>query len=185
MSERNSEKSELRQRLLAERRALATELRSTWDQAIANRISTLLLKHPQQTLAVYWPICGEPDLREAYAGWSAAGFRLALPVVIDKQMPLKFVSWTPGEELRKDAMGVAVPASGITVQPDVLLLPCVGFNRQRVRLGYGGGYYDRTLEGADRPLAIGVAYSFGRSEFASEGHDVALDYVVTEREVIE
>jgi 5-formyltetrahydrofolate cyclo-ligase len=185
MPDKNVEKSELRRRLLAERRALATELRTAWDQAIANRISMLLQERPSRSLAVYWPICGEPDLRDAYADWHAAGMRLALPVVIDKQTPLKFVSWTPGEELQKDAMGVAVPENGQIVQPDSLLLPCVGFNGQRVRLGYGGGLYDRTLEGPDRPLAIGVAYFFSHAEFASEAHDVALDCIVTECAVIE
>jgi 5,10-methenyltetrahydrofolate synthetase len=63
-----------------------------------------------------------------------------------------------------------------------VLLPCVGFNGQRMRLGYGGGFYDRTLAAVPRPLALGVAYSCARADFAGEAHDIALDAIFTERE---
>ncbi len=82
-------------------------------------------------------------------------------------------------------MGVQVPAaSSAEVAPELLLIPCVGFNQERFRLGYGGGFYDRTLAARPRPRAIGVAYECSRAEFSVEAHDIALDAVVTEAGII-
>lgn len=82
----------------------------------------------------------------------------------------------------KDSVGVAIPASGEEVQPDALLIPCVGFNEQRYRLGYGGGFYDRTLAQAGRPVTVGIAYESARTRFDADAHDVPLDYLITEKE---
>jgi 5-formyltetrahydrofolate cyclo-ligase len=91
------------------------------------------------------------------------------------------VEWQPGEELAKDQFGVPVPDRQRAIpQPDVVLVPCVGFNAQRFRLGYGAGFYDRTLARMPRPLALGIAYDCGLAEFESNGHDVALDFILTE-----
>jgi 5-formyltetrahydrofolate cyclo-ligase len=68
----------------------------------------------------------------------------------------------------------------VIVQPQALLIPCVGFNRQRMRLGYGGGYYDRTLAASPRPLAIGIAYRGSLATFAADPYDIALDAIITE-----
>ena len=78
-------------------------------------------------------------------------------------------------------MGIAVPAPPRTVvQPQALLVPCVGFNADRIRLGYGGGFYDRTLENMPRPLTIGIGYACAQADFDAAPHDVALDMIVTE-----
>ena len=107
--------------------------------------------------------------------------RLALPVVLERHAALGFAEWVPGEAMLADRMGVAVPAALRMVErPPALLIPCLGFNAGRYRLGYGGGFYDRTLEAQPRPLTVGVAYACQEAQFASAPHDVALDLVVTE-----
>lgn len=183
MAEKKNSKFRLRQALIEKRQGIDPDSRTAWDAAIARQTAVLLANVSAQVLGIYWPIRGEPDLRAAYEQWAARGMHFALPTVIDKNAPLKFVSWAPGEALVKDAMGVMVPAAGATIEPDALLLPCVGFNAARLRLGYGGGLYDRTLAAATRPLAIGLAYACTQADFDAEAHDVALDWIVTEQAV--
>lgn len=175
------DKNYLRRDLLAQRQALAPALREAWNAAIGKHLRHLLERQPAQSIGIFWPMRSEPDLRQIFDKWSAAGVQLALPVVIDPNCPLKFLAWAPGDALFKDAMGVWVPAaSSREVAPELLLVPCVGYNRDRFRLGYGGGFYDRTLAASPRPRAIGVAYACSRADFAVERHDIALDAVVTE-----
>lgn len=174
-------KSRLRQDLLAQRQALVPAVRAEWDASIGKNLSCLLQAQPAQAIGVFWPMRSEPDLRELFVEWAAAGVQLALPVVIDPDLPLKFLAWAPGDALAKDGMGVWVPASAArVVVPELLLVPCVGYNRARYRLGYGGGFYDRTLAAAPRPRAIGIAYACARADFAVQAHDIALDAIVTE-----
>jgi 5,10-methenyltetrahydrofolate synthetase len=86
----------------------------------------------------------------------------------------------------KDAYGVMVPQDvSEIVTPDALLVPCVGFNAANYRLGYGGGFYDRTLAVSSRPLAVGIAYACCRAEFTGDVHDIALDDVITEASPLE
>lgn len=175
------EKASLRKALLATRRALPEAVRTQWDAAIAQRLLAWCATENIAELAVYWPLHGEPDLHAAYAELAARGVALSLPVVLEKQAPLAFTSWTPGEPMVKDGMGVAVPAElRLRTAPATLLVPCLGFNPERYRLGYGGGYYDRTLEQAPRPRTLGIAYACLQAQFASGPYDIALDHIVTE-----
>jgi 5-formyltetrahydrofolate cyclo-ligase len=175
-----SAKSRLRHALLDLRKSMTPKQRQDWDRAIADQLHAILSGVPATVIGVYWPIRGEPDLRDLYAMLAAGGKQLALPSVIDKNRPLKFCKWMPGDALFKDGMGVMVPASLHEVQPELLLVPCVGFNAKRIRLGYGGGFYDRTLALPGRPVAIGVAYAASQTDFPAEPHDIALDRIVTE-----
>jgi 5-formyltetrahydrofolate cyclo-ligase len=181
MPDNSLSKAALRTMLLADRQAIPAEVRPQWDAAIGERLIAWWTANTVQSLGVYWPIRGEPDLRPAYEELVKRGVQLALPLVVARGAPLQFIAWSPGETLAKDAMGVAVPASGLIVHPDALLVPCVGFNLENVRLGYGGGFYDRTLAAPPRPLSVGIAYECTRAEFASEPHDVRLDEIITER----
>jgi 5-formyltetrahydrofolate cyclo-ligase len=182
--ENGPDKALLRRALLAMRQSIAAASRQDWDAELGRRLiawATLWGNtHPASPLGVYWPIRGEPDLRPAYLELAARGMQLALPMVIGNASPLRFVSWSPGEAMVKDGFGVAIPASDVTATPLALLIPCVGFNRHRIRLGYGGGLYDRTLAPLPRPQAIGIAYSCGLAEFDGAAHDIALDAVITE-----
>jgi 5,10-methenyltetrahydrofolate synthetase len=175
----------LRKALLAARRALPDATRVTWDAAIAQRLLDWCAQENVRELGVYWPLHGEPDLHEAYAQLAARGVQLSLPVVLEKHAPLAFSDWTPGESMVKDGMGVAVPARlRLRAAPATLLVPCLGFNQERFRLGYGGGYYDRTLEHAPRPRTLGVAYGCLKASFASGTYDIALDHIVTEGDLL-
>nr|WP_254783798.1 5-formyltetrahydrofolate cyclo-ligase [Collimonas sp. OK307] len=185
-----ADKTLLRRTLLATRKSISAACRQEWDAELGRRVitwATLWMDtHPDGTLGVYWPIRGEPDLRPAYAELAARGMRLALPVVVGSDSPLRFASWIPGEAMVKDGFGVAIPASDVAAIPLALLIPCVGFNQHRIRLGYGGGFYDRTLAPSAllRPQAIGIAYACGLAEFDGAAHDVALDAIITEAIVI-
>jgi len=182
MPDNTAQKAALRRELLANRQAIAPEVRNAMDAAIARQVIAWRNAHPYRVLGVYWPIRGEPDLRECYAVLAEQGVLLALPIVVDRDAPLRFLQWKPGDAMIKDSFGVAIPASGEEVQPDALLIPCVGFNEQRFRLGYGGGFYDRTLAHVDRPFTVGIAYEGGRARFDADAHDVPLDVVITEKE---
>lgn len=174
-------KPALRDTLLAARRAAPAALRGQWDAALCASVVEWWIAHPVRTLAVYWPIRAEPDLRPAYDELVRRGAQLALPVVVAQHAPLAFAAWTPGDALMKDAMGVSIPAHAMAnLQPDALLIPCVGFNAARIRLGYGGGFYDRTLALTPRPLAIGIAHACALAEFDADPHDVGLDLIITE-----
>jgi 5-formyltetrahydrofolate cyclo-ligase len=185
MPENILEKTALRRTLIANRQAIAPEVRRQWDQAIGARVLRWLTTHRAKILGVYWPIRGEPDLRSTYTLLAARGLQLALPLVVGKDEALRFAAWTPGDPLSKDAFGVAVPADAQkTVQPDTVLVPCVGFNAMNLRLGYGGGFYDRTLAVQPRPLAVGIAYECSLVEFDGAAHDIALDEIITERRLV-
>lgn len=171
----------MRKALLAARRALPDSMRAQWDAAIAQRLLDWCAQENVKELGVYWPLHGEPDLHGAYAQLAARGVILSLPVVLEKHAPLAFSAWTPGEAMVKDGMGVAVPARlRLRPAPAALLVPCLGFNEERYRLGYGGGYYDRTLEHAPRPRTVGVAYGCLKASFPAGTYDIALDHIMTE-----
>jgi 5-formyltetrahydrofolate cyclo-ligase len=174
-------RASLRKILLDQRRDTETTLRQQWDKQITERLVDWCRQTHPASLGVFWPIQAEPDLRSCYPQLHEMGIQLALPVVINKAEPLIFLQWTPGDLMCQDDYGIPVPAQRERViQPLALVIPCVGFNADRYRLGYGGGYYDRTLAMLPRPLAIGIAYRQGQSEFAAEAHDVAMDHIFTE-----
>ena len=173
-------KSELRQLLLTARNAISAEQKRLWDRQLVEKLMAWWSVQRVKTIGVYWPMRGEPDLHAAYASLTELGVQLALPVVVSDDVPLKFYTWAPGEPVIKDRYGAAVPADLHTeLHPQALIIPCVGFNPQRFRLGYGGGFYDRTLASVPRPQTIGIAYANAETTFAADTYDVALDMVMT------
>jgi 5,10-methenyltetrahydrofolate synthetase len=167
--------------LLAERRGIPAEERARWDHQLCANIVNWWRGCQVEALGVYWPLRDEPDLHAAYAELSHLGVRLLLPVVVQRDAPLEFASWEIGEAMVKDGMGVAVPAHlRIEPYPPALLVPCLGYNSGGFRLGYGGGFYDRTLARDPRPATVGVAYRCLEVEFGVDNHDIALDVVITE-----
>ena len=176
-----SDKPQLRRLLKEGRRAIDPALKRAWDERIGARVLAWWRDHPGTALAVYWPLAGEPDLHPAYAELARAGVRLALPVVVARDAALGFAEWAPGEPTHVDSMGIAVPADlRMVARPDVLLIPCLGFDAQGYRLGYGGGFYDRMLAAAPRPRTVGIAYACQQVEFDSGEYDIALDAIITE-----
>lgn len=180
-AEDENPKAGLRKQMLAARRALAPDTRAQWDRALCEQVLAWQLKSKVDALGVYWPLRDEPDLNAAYAGLARRGVRLLLPVVVRRDAALEFAHWRIGEAMVKDTMGVAVPAElRMEAYPPALLVPCLGYNRHGYRLGYGGGFYDRTLARAPRPATVGIAYSCLQADFPDDSHDIALDTVLTE-----
>ena len=109
-----------------------------------------------------------------------------MPVVVAPNAPMNFRTWTPSSAMDSDRHGMPIPASGQTVVPDIVLLPLVAFDPQGFRLGYGGGYFDRTLAVlVPRPLTIGVGFELARvANIRPQAHDLPLDAVVTEAGVV-
>ncbi|WP_229258759.1 5-formyltetrahydrofolate cyclo-ligase [Duganella flavida] len=173
----------MRKQLLAARRTISSDTRAAWDRAIGMQVIEWWKAEQPSALGVYWPLRDEPDLHSAYAELERLGARLLLPVVVQKDTALEFADWRIGEEMVKDAMGVAVPAE-LRLQaayPPALLVPCLGFNPLGYRLGYGGGFYDRTLARYEpRPQTLGIAYQCLQAPFDNDDHDVALDRIITE-----
>jgi 5,10-methenyltetrahydrofolate synthetase len=167
--------------LRATRRAIDPATRVQWDAHIGAQVLAWWRKRQLPALGVYLPIHGEPDIRAAFDELVQAGAQLALPVVVARDAPLAFAAWTPGQPMVADGMGVMVPGDLHFVErPPALLVPCLGFNSEGYRLGYGGGFYDRTLEAPPRPHTLGIAYACQQATFAHAPHDVALDVIVTE-----
>ncbi|RKP49552.1 5-formyltetrahydrofolate cyclo-ligase [Trinickia fusca] len=177
-------KAELRKALLAARRAAAAQ--SEAGAALGERLSEVLARYAPHTVGFYWPLAGEFDARATLAHWLTLDARrqAALPVVAMKGYALAFHAWTPDTPMRVGHHRIPEPDTTPAVEPDLLLVPCVGFDRDGYRLGYGGGYYDRTLAawpGASKPVTIGIAYEACRvAALPRELHDMPLDAVVTE-----
>jgi 5,10-methenyltetrahydrofolate synthetase len=171
----------LRRHLKAERASLDGAGKRERDRRIGDQVLAWWRRTRPPLLAVYWPLSGEPDLSETYARLAQEGAALALPVVLKRHAALAFAAWTPGEAMEVDTMGIAVPADLRPVaRPPALLVPCLGFNEQGYRLGYGGGFYDRTLAAPPHPFTLGIAYACQQAQFAADEHDVPLDTVITE-----
>jgi 5-formyltetrahydrofolate cyclo-ligase len=173
-----------RARLIAERMALRGEARARHNAAITRALEALL--SPDMVIGFYWPIRGEYDARKLVTGLLDRGARAAMPVVVQKGAPLVFRNWNPGVRMENGFWDIPVPAEGEPVTPTTLLVPLVGFDERGYRLGYGGGYYDRTLASfPTRPLAIGVGYELARLEtIHPQPHDIPMSIIVTEGRVL-
>ncbi len=171
-----------RKRLLASRTAASLADRRAWGAAIEARLYGVLGERPGIILGVYWPFQAEFDPRPLVDRLIADGFAAALPVVIDKKGPLEYRLWRPGEPLVDGVWGIPVPERREVVVPQTVLAPLVGFDRQCYRLGYGGGYFDRTLAALQsRPTAIGVGFELSHVEtICPQDFDIPMDLIVTE-----
>lgn len=151
------------------------------DQALAH-LEGFLAGHAGRTLAGYVAIRSEIDPGPVLSAWTGP---VALPVVAGSGRPLVFRRWWPGAALAPGTFGVLVPPEGPSVVPDILIVPLLAYDRRGMRLGYGGGFYDRTLAAlrgtGRRPLAVGFAFSAQRVEdLPVEATDAPLDAIVTE-----
>jgi 5-formyltetrahydrofolate cyclo-ligase len=171
-----------RERLLARRQGLMPDERRRWGEWIAAELKAVLAAERPGTLGVYWPFRAEFDPRPLIDWAIAEGRGVALPVVVDKKGPLEYRAWRPGEPLIDSVWKIPVPAKREVVTPSIVLAPLVGFDRASYRLGYGGGYFDRTLAAlSPRPLAIGVGFEFQEIDtIHPQPFDVPMDLVVTE-----
>ena len=171
-----------RQRLLALRTGTAPAERREWGQKIEAALRAALHERPGITLGVYWPFQAEFDPRSLIDWLISTGSAVALPVVVDKKGPLEYRAWRPGEKLVDGVWNIPIPEKRQIVTPQAVLAPLVGFDRDCYRLGYGGGYFDRTLAAlAPRPWAIGVGFELSRLEtIYPQDFDIPMDLIVTE-----
>jgi 5-formyltetrahydrofolate cyclo-ligase len=170
----------LRREMIARREMLsATDHAALSDRIIAHAVRVIA---PPAVAAFCWPIKQEPDVRPLIARWQAAGCIAALPVVVSENAPLAFRVWTAETPLVPDRYGIPAPTVGAWVRPEVILLPLNGFDAAGYRLGYGGGYFDRTLASLQpRPTAVGVGFEMNRLDsIRPEAHDQQLDWIITE-----
>ena len=182
-----ADRAAARRQLRALRAGDGTDSRRDADRAIFAGVGELITQLGQvaPVVAAYWPMPGEPDPREALANWHRAGWSLALPVVRGPEEPLDFCAWAPGDDIAGGLQGTRQPSRCVVCVPDVLVIPCLGFDGRGFRLGYGGGFYDRTLaalaNAGCRVVTIGVARDDAQVVgFEPHAHDRALDCIVTE-----
>ena len=168
------------------RRALLSLPRSGED--LRFRFLTTIPTAEHDAISAFWPLADELDTRPLIMALAARGHRIGLPVVIKRGEPLLFRLWTPGTELVQGNFRVMTPPpESPEVVPSLLIVPLLAFDRAGYRLGYGGGFYDRTLNklraaGGD-VLAVGVALSVQEvPEVPRDDTDQPLDWIVTERE---
>lgn len=177
----------MRSRLIAAREALPADIHAQLSRKLERHLGELLDALNPAVLAFCWPFRGEFDARALVSGRLPGGLRACLPVVVDNGLPLEFREWSPQSEMVEDRYGIHIPARGETLQPDAILMPLNAFDAAGYRLGYGGGYFDRSLAAlAPRPRAVGVGFELARvNSIRPQAHDLPMDVIVTEAGIFE
>jgi 5-formyltetrahydrofolate cyclo-ligase len=178
-------------------RIKATAVRKAAHVALHDTAPLLLAAHPfpvepqigEQIISAFYPYQSEIDTRPLLGKLAGEGWTTCLPIVLGQGLPLEFRRWLPGEPTIAGVWGIPrPPATAPELEPDILIIPLLAFDRKGYRLGYGGGFYDRTLEKLRTRktiIAIGVAYAAQEVDHVPVGeHDQPLDYVMTEKEII-
>jgi 5-formyltetrahydrofolate cyclo-ligase len=171
-----------REALIARRLGLTGTERRARSIALSDTISRVLQGGTAGVIGIYWPFKGEYNPLDLAGTLSALGLHFALPVVVQKASPMIFRAWHPETKMTNGIWDIPVPAEGDPIRPDLLLVPLVGFDRHKFRLGYGGGYYDRTLAAmAPRPRTIGIGFEHAAIHtIFPQQHDIPMDAIVTE-----
>lgn len=174
-----------RERLIAARLAVTPAELESWRRSIDASLARSFPGLARMRVAFCWPIKNEYDARHLVRSLRERGATTALPVVVARGAPLVFRGWHPGVELARGALDIPYPVRSPEVEPDAVLLPMNGWDAQGYRLGYGAGFFDRTLASlAKRPAVIGVSYELARLDtIHPQPWDIPADYVVTERGV--
>lgn len=181
-----AEKALLRKAARARREALSPDFRMEASQAICFHFFDKIAFGPEDAIAGYWRIRDEADCQPILVRLMDGGQLVVLPVVTSADEPLQFRVWGADAPLYEAGFGTLAPSDlAPRVEPDVILMPLLGFDKTGTRLGYGGGYYDRTLAHLDKkPMLVGLAFSAqGLDHIPREAHDIPLDAVVTEKGV--
>ncbi len=181
-----SDKKALRRQLQLERQNMTDRLQRA--EHLQQVLRVWLVQREENTIGAYWPIKGEFDALPALFRWSEGDDkrgrmrRIGLPVTNRETRHLRFHVWYPGCPMEEDAHGIPKPKDTDEFEPQLLLVPCVGFGPGGLRLGYGGGFYDSTLvDLKPRPFTVGIGYAHGFVPWLkAEPHDVPLDAVLTE-----
>jgi len=174
----------LRRELLARRQALPADRLLAWRLAMDRHLQFGFPGLSKGVVAFCWPVQNEYDARHLVRRLREQGATTVLPVVLAPNRPLIFREWHPGVEMALGKLDIPYPKAGAELLPNTVLLPMNGFDRQGYRLGYGGGFFDRTLGALKdrRPTVIGVTFELAAIETIDpQPWDMPVDYVVTER----
>jgi 5-formyltetrahydrofolate cyclo-ligase len=176
---------EARQKMLAARAAMTMAVREDLSRRLIEQFHPVLQDRPGP-ISFYWPIKAEPDLKPLMRALDEAGIEVCLPVCIKLGEPLTFRRWTRGAKMERGFWDIPVPADPTEIQPRTLIAPIVGYDGAGYRLGYGGGFFDRTLAKlGDTATAIGIGFSMFRLEtIHPQPHDIAMAAIVTETGVV-
>lgn len=175
-------KKAARRNLLAQRAAMEPATYREHSNSVIKRLTASHLEQCRGVVGFYWPFRGEIDVTPFMERVLEAGGTAALPVVVAKDSPLQFRAWKPGDKMSLGVYSIPFPAEADVVKPGVLLVALVGFDDACYRLGYGGGYYDRTLLSLEKkPYTIGIGFASSRlATIYPQAYDVPLDVIVTE-----
>jgi 5-formyltetrahydrofolate cyclo-ligase len=176
-------KAALRLKARAGRAAVLNSTRGDAARAVAGHFFKSVPLAPGEIVAGYWRIKDEMDCQPILIRLMDSFQPVCLPVVLGDELPLQLRLWEQGAPLYEAGFGTLAPSElAPRVEPDVIIMPLLGFDKRGTRLGYGGGYYDRTLERlSKRPRLVGIAFSAQELEdIPREPHDVPLDTIVTE-----
>ncbi len=179
-------KARLRETAVDQRAKLGAGIRAEAAAAAAEHFFTEIALGPEQVVAAYWPIRDEIDCKPVLSRLMDGGQPVCLPVIMGQGKPLVFRRWEPGAALYESGFGTLAPPETAPVdEPDVIIIPLLGFDRSGMRLGYGRAYYDITIASMSKSPKL-IGYAFAAQELESipaEEHDVLLDYLVTENGV--
>jgi 5,10-methenyltetrahydrofolate synthetase len=186
------DKTALRRRLVEQRRNMEDRLhRSDLLQQV---MRIWLVDRPDTVIGAYWPIKGEFDQLPILHRWKEDGElldkplrrRIGLPVINKEHKTLTFHVWYPGCPMEEDAYGIPKPKDTEVIQPTLLFVPCVGYGTGGYRLGYGGGFYDRTLATLrPKPFTVGLGFREAYvDDFEPEAHDQPLDALLNDNGVV-
>ena len=178
-------RQQTRAQLIEQRSHCTTEHRQQKAKQIGQSILQWLANYQPGVLAIYWPIKGEVDWRPIAQNLIDAGWTLALPVMNAQAKTLSFAHWTPETPMQSGLWNIPVPETKDWLIPEVFLVPLVGFDDAFYRMGYGGGYYDRTFAEIQLPvMRIGVGYEFSHlPTIHPHQYDIPMNCIVTEQDV--
>lgn len=175
----------IRRRGIERRLALSDDVCGQLSKRICGHLETNFPQLAGLRVGFCWPVKNEPDLRPLVQSWirsGQTGFAALLPVVLEDGVRLAFRAWRPDSRMTVDRYGIPTPADGEFLVPEALLLPVNAFDAEGYRIGYGGGFFDRTLASLKpKPLSIGVGFELARVDsIHPRPHDVRLDAMVSE-----
>jgi 5,10-methenyltetrahydrofolate synthetase len=171
-----------REALIASRMALTVKVRQDKGEKAKQKLAASVDLSRYPTLGIYWPMRGEIDVRDIARRHIEAGGAVGLPVVVEKSAPVEFWKWQPGTGMRRGVWNIPIPISREVLIPDALIVPLVGFDSGRYRLGYGGGYYDRTIAALGRrPFCVGLGFTEAElPTIYPQPHDIPMSLIVTD-----
>jgi 5-formyltetrahydrofolate cyclo-ligase len=172
-----------REALIASRMALSVKVRQEKGEQAKQRLRAAVDLKQYLVLGIYWSMRGEIDVRDIAREHIEAGGVVGLPVVVEKAAPVEFWKWRPGMGMRRGVWNIPIPGMREVVVPDALVVPLVGYDNGKYRLGYGGGYYDRTLASlVRRPFCVGLGFAEAAlPSIFPQSHDIPMNLIVTDR----